>query len=281
MRTTKPPPFDYLRAGSVAEAVRALAGSGDGKILAGGQSLVPLMALRLARPALLVDVNRIAGITGIARSGSSVRIGALTRHRALLEQQEHPLLAEAARWIGHAAIRSRGTVGGSIAHADSAAEIPVVAIALDAIAEVAGPRGSREIPAATLFTGPLQTSLGDDDMITWVRFPVPRRWGFAELSRRHGDFGLVTVVAAEIAGQVRIAVGGTSGVPHRAIDAEESLAGGARTESAISQAADAVASGVTPADDVHATAAYRRALAGELTRRALRQLIGRPAREAA
>jgi aerobic carbon-monoxide dehydrogenase medium subunit len=271
----KPAPFEYLRAASVDEAVRALSDAdGDGKILAGGQSLVPLMALRMARPTLVVDVNRIPGLAGITRTGSSVRIGALTRHRDLVEQRELPLLAEAAAWIGHAAIRSRGTVGGSVAHADPAAEIPVVATALDAIAEVAGPHGVREVPAANLFTGPLQTSLADDEMITWLRLSVPRRWAFAEFSRRHGDFGLVTVVAAQVAGRTRIAVGGAGGVPLRVAEAEDSLAGAALTADAIDRAAAVVAAGVHPMDDVHATAAYRQALAEELTRRALGQLIG-------
>lgn len=274
----KPAPFEYVRAASVDEAVRALAESGgEGRILAGGQSLVPLMALRMARPAMVVDINRIPGIAGITPAGSSLRVGALTRHRALLEQQELPLLAEAATWIGSAAIRSRGTVGGSIAHADPAAEIPVVATALDAIVEVVGPHRSREIPAENLVTGLLQTSLAGDEMITGLRLLIPRRWGFAEFSRRHGDFGLVTVVAAEIADRTRIAVGGAGQVPLRVTEAEDSLAAGPLTADAIDRAAAAVAAGINPIDDVHATAAYRRALAAELTRRALRQVAGKGA----
>jgi carbon-monoxide dehydrogenase medium subunit len=274
----KPAPFDYLLASSVAEAVQALtAADGEGKILAGGQSLAPLMALRMARPSLLVDVNRIPGLGGITRAdASTVRVGVLTRHSALAEQHAHPLLAEAARWIGHTAIRSRGTAGGSVAHADPAAELPVVAAALEAVALVAGPRGSREITAGELFAGPFETTLEEDEMITSLDFPVPDRWGFAELSRRHGDFGLVTVVAAEVAGRVRIAVGGVSGVPYRAAEAEALLADATLTAASINEAARLTAAGISPADDLHATADYRRAMTAEHTRRALLRLRAQP-----
>jgi carbon-monoxide dehydrogenase medium subunit len=274
----KPASFDYLRAASVTEAVQGLAAAdGDAKILAGGQSLVPVMALRMARPSLLIDVNRIPGLTGITRlDGGAVRVGALTRHTALAEQREHPLLAEAARWIGHSAIRSRGTTGGSIAHADPAAELPVVAAALDAAALVTGPRGTRRIAAGELFAGPFETTLEQDEMITALDFPVPSRWGFAELSRRHGDFGLVTVVAAEVGRRVRIAVGGVGGVPHLAREAEALLAGTALTPSAIDEAARLTAAGIDPAEDLHATAAYRRAMTAEHTRRALLRLRDQP-----
>ncbi|MWA01618.1 xanthine dehydrogenase family protein subunit M [Actinomadura sp. LD22] len=273
----KPARFDYLQATSVTEAVGALAAAeGEAKILAGGQSLVPLMALRMGRPSLVVDVNRIPGLGGMAIADGVVRIGALTRHSALSEQRAHPLLAEAARWIGHQAIRSRGTVGGSIAHADPSAELPVVATALDAVALVANPAGRRRIPAADLFAGPFETTLGHDEMIIALDFPVPRRWGFAELSRRHGDFGLVTVAAAEIDGRVRIAVGGVGGVPYRAVDAEARLADVELTPAAFDEAARLTASGIDPADDLHATAAYRRAMTAEHTRRALLRLRERP-----
>jgi carbon-monoxide dehydrogenase medium subunit len=270
----KPAPFDYLRATSVTEAVRALADAdGDGKIIAGGQSLVPVLALRLATPALLVDVNRVPGLATIAVAGSTVRVGALVRHARLVEQSDHPLLAEAAGWIGHTAIRSRGTCGGSIAHADPAAELPVVAVALAATVHVAGPAGTRDCAAGDFFVGPLTTTLADDEMITGVDLPVPSRWGFAELSRRHGDFGLVTVVVAEVEGHWRIAVGGVGGVPCRPAAAEALLAGGAPPQAV----ADAVEADIEPTGDLHGSAAYRRAMAAEFTRRAVATAIGRGA----
>lgn len=268
----KPARFDYLRASGVDEAVRALVeATGDGKIIAGGQSLAPVLALRMARPALLVDVNRIPGLGGITREGASVRLGALVRHSALVEQREHPLLAEAARWIGHTAIRSRGTTGGSIAHADPSAELPVVAAALDAVVHVAGPAGTREIAARDLFVGALETSLAEDEMITSVSLPVPSRWGFAEFSRRHGDFGLVTVVVAEVEERLRIAIGGVGSVPYRPEEAEALLAEGPVTAQRISRAAAATAAGIAPSSDIHASADYRRAMTEEFTRRALAQ----------
>jgi aerobic carbon-monoxide dehydrogenase medium subunit len=264
----KPAPFDYLRAPSVGEAVRALADAdGEAKIIAGGQSLMPVLALRLARPGLLVDINRIPGLSTITPVDGGIQVGALVRHARLAEQAAHPLLAEAARWIGHAAIRSRGTTGGSIAHADPAAELPVVATALDATIHIAGPDGPRAATAAELFAGSLETTLAEDEMITAVDFPVPQRWGFAELSRRHGDFGLVTVVAAEVAGRWRIAIGGVAGVPVRPAEAEHLLTEGAP----IGQVAAAAAAETNPPSDIHAPAGYRRAMTEEFVRRALAQ----------
>jgi carbon-monoxide dehydrogenase medium subunit len=299
----KPPPFDYVRAESVEDAVRALAGAGgDGKIIAGGQSLVPMMALRVARPSVLVDINRIPGLSGISQNGDGgLRVGALARHAALTRQREHPLLAEAASVIGHAAIRSRGTAGGSIAHADPAAELPVVAAALDAVVQVAGPgspAGSgpspgpgsvpgpvRDIAAKELFVGALETALAEDEMITSVTFPFPRRWGFAEFSRRRGDFGLVTVVAAEVDDRIRIAIGGAGGVPYRPAGAEAVLAeappGGPLSPEVIDQAAASAAAEVPASGDLHGSAEFRRAMTAEFTRRALQRLAGAQVRGAA
>lgn len=268
----KPGRFDYLRAGDVDEVVRALAGAdGEGKILAGGQSLVPVLAMRLAQPALLVDVNRVPGLGEIRTGDGVVHVGALVRHRALTEQAAHPLLAEAARWIGHAAIRSRGTVGGSLVHADPAAELPAVAVATGAVAHVTGPGGTRTVTADELFDGALQTSLADDEMLIGLDVPVPARWGFAEFARRHGDFALVTAVACEVDGVVRLVVGGVAGVPFRAAEAEAVLAGGGTPDAA----ADAAAAAVDPAADLHSSAGHRRALVAEMARRALHQLRGR------
>ncbi|MHA6795440.1 FAD binding domain-containing protein [Pseudonocardia bannensis] len=261
-------PFEYVRAGSVAEAVTVLRDTdGEGKILAGGQSLVPILALRMARPAVLVDVNRIPDLDGVARNDGSVRIGALTRHSALVAQTEHPLLAEAARWIGHAAIRTRGTAGGSIAHADPAAELPAVAVGCGATVHVAGPAGERSVPATELFVGALMTGLGEDEMITGLDLPVPARWGFAEFARRHGDFALVTAVVAEIEGEIRVTVGGAAPVPVRASRAEAVLAAGGPA----AEAGRAAAEDLRPTGDLHGSADYRRAIAGEMVRRALAQ----------
>ena len=263
----KAAPFEYVRAGSVDEVVTTLRwADGDGKILAGGQSLVPVLALRMARPAVLVDVNRVPGLVSVAPAGDAVEVGALVRHSHLAEQDEHPLLAEAAGWIGHTAIRTRGTLGGSLAHADPSAELPAVAVALGATVTVVGVDGVRTVDAGDLFTGPLMTSLADDEMITGVRFPRPVRWGFAELARRHGDFALVTAVVA------RRRRGGRGwwsaacpGCRMRLAGAERVLdAGGSADE-----AADAVADEVAPTADLHGTAEYRRAMAVEMVRRAL------------
>jgi carbon-monoxide dehydrogenase medium subunit len=194
----------------------------------------------MARPSVLVDVNRIPGLAGVHLHGDGVvRVGALTRHAALTRQTHHPLLAEAARWIGHTAIRTRGTTGGSIAHADPSAELPVVAVGTGATVTVAGPATTRTVAAEELFEGALMTSLADDEMIVDVRFPVPARWGFAEFTRRHGDFALVAAVVAEVSGQVRIAMGGVGAVPVRATAGEQVLAaGGSAREAAAAAAAD-------------------------------------------
>lgn len=264
----KPAPFDYHRATSVRDAVQALAdAAGDGKIIAGGQSLAPVLALRMARPKVLVDINRIPGLSTIVPVDGAARIGALVRHARLVEQTGHPMLAEAARWIGHTAIRSRGTSGGSIAHADPAAELPVVAAALEATIHIAGPRGTRTSSAAEFCTGALETTLAEDEMVTAVDMPVPQRWGFAEVSRRHGDFGLVTVAAAEVGGRWRIAVGGVGSVPLRVEEAEQLLDAGAPVE----QVAAAAAAATSPSSDIHASADYRRAMTAEFVRRALVQ----------
>jgi len=264
--------FEYVRAISVGETVPVLQqADGQGKILAGGQSLVPVLALRLARPAVLIDINRVPGLGGLHAEGGAVRVGALVRHRALVGQGEHPLLAEAARWIGHAAIRSRGTFGGSLAHADPAAELPVVSVACDADLEVCGPTRTRTVRAVDFFAGALTTDLAESEMLVGARLLIPERWGFAEFARRHGDFALVTVAVTVLEGRPRIVVGGIAGVPLRATAAEELLGddlapSGARLE----QAADATVEGLEPTPDLHGGSDYRRALAREQVLAALR-----------
>ncbi|HVL86072.1 MAG TPA: FAD binding domain-containing protein [Pseudonocardia sp.] len=264
-------PFEYVRAGSVEEAVATLGQAGDeGKVLAGGQSLVPVLALRLARPSVLVDVNRVPGLDGLTPDGEAVRVGALVRHAALAMQPHHPLLAEAARWIGHAAIRTRGTFGGSLAHADPSAELPVVAVATGATVHLSGRQGSRSLDAEDLFDGALVTTLADDELITAADVPVPDRWGFAEFARRHGDFALVTAVVAQVRGTWRIALGGVGPVPVRATAAEAALASGA----AAHDVGAAAAAQLTPTGDLHGSPGYRRGLAAELVRRAVVQATG-------
>ena len=272
----KPAPFDYVVAASADEAVRYLGGVEDktAKIIAGGQSLVPLLALRLARPSLLVDINRIPGLATIERlSKTTVRIGALVTHSMLCEQTDFPLLSEAASWIGHEAIRTRGTIGGSLAHSDPAAELPVVAVAAGMVVEVISPLSRRTISAEDLFVGTLENSLADDEMIVAVEARLPEHWAFAEYARRHGDFGLVTVAAAEVDGKIRIALGGVGNKPLRALESEAFVNDANPLDDRLAEkAARAAASAVTPNGDFHGSASYRGGLVEELVGRVLRQL---------
>lgn len=262
--------FDYLRPASVEEAVSALAESGgEAKVLAGGQSLVPLLALRLARPSLVVDINRVPGLDGIEVRDGEVRFGALVRHARLASQTVHPLLARAAGLIGHPAIRARGTIAGSLAHADPSAELPVCATALGMTLEVSSPSGTREVGAETLYQGALTTSLAESDLVTAVRAPLPERWGLAEFARRPGDFALVLVCAARLASGWRVAAGGVGGVPVRCLQAEAILDAGEPDATRRSKACAAARSEVDPVDDLHGSARYRRALVGELLESAL------------
>lgn len=269
----KPPPFDYLRATTLDEALDALETSdGDGKLLAGGQSLVPLLSLRLAQPALLIDMNNIDELAhppARVFDSPAVRFGALTRHRSLAQQTAHPLVAEGARWIGHTAIRTRGTIGGSLAHADPNAELPAIALACDGQIHTRSLQSSRTIDAADMFDGIFQTALDDNEILTAVDLNVPTRWGFAELARRHGDFGLVLIVVAEIESSWRVVVGGVAPTPIRCIEAEHALAAGASPDDIGRIAAETV----NPHDDLHASADYRRALTRELTRRAAKAAL--------
>lgn len=265
--------FDYVRADSVASCTRSLVeASGDGKILAGGQSLAPVLAMRLSRPSVLVDINRIPGLGAIEQRDEVLSLGALVRHADLVEQKYSPLLAEAARWIGHPAIRSRGTIGGSISHSDPSAEWPVVAAALEAVMTIAGSAGQRQAVATEFFLGALEPDLDPDEMLVGVDMPIPETWGFAELSRRHGDFGLVTVVTALVENRWRIAIGGVGAVPLRAKESETIL-GDRRDDAAVREAARAAAAAVDAGDDIHASKAYRAAMVEEFTYRSLEQAL--------
>ncbi|MGF0313257.1 FAD binding domain-containing protein [Rhodococcus sp. IEGM1428] len=272
----KAAPFDYVRPSSIAEAIDALeSAEGDGKVIAGGQSLVPVMAMRLGRPSILVDINRVPGLHSIETlDENTVRVGALVRHVALTRQTQLPLLAEAAGWIGHSAIRTRGTTGGSIAHADPSAELPVVAVALGAVVHARGPVGPRTITAEDLFVGALETSLCDSEIVTAIDFPIPEVAGFAEFARRHGDFGLVTVAVAQVRGHIRIAIGGVGSIPVRPLEAEAILADSELTDTTLSRAARAASEAITTSSDIHASARYRIAMTEEYTYRALTRAIG-------
>lgn len=283
----KPPPFHYHRAGSVDEAVALLAEYGDeAKVLAGGQSLVPLLNLRLARPAQLIDINRVGELAQIT-NGSGLSIGATVRHRSVehsdVVRRTVPLLADATRLIGHAAIRNRGTVGGSIAHADPAAELPAVLVALDGEIEARSTRGVRTVKAADLFEGFLMTSLAPDELLTAVRLPASAAgtgWSFEEFSRRSGDFAIVGVAATlrldgtKVA-DARVVLTGVGTTPAQAIDAEVMLRGASASDELWKSAAQAAAAPLSPAADIHGSAAYRKHLAAALTERALKEAHAR------
>lgn len=277
----KPGPFVHHAPRSVEEAVAVLAEVGhDGKVLAGGQSLVPVLNMRLASPGHLVDINLVEGLDEVSVSADGVRVGALVRH-AGLERHDgafaaNPLLRQALRHVAHPAIRNRGTTVGSIAHADPAGEMPSVAVLTDAVVEVVSARGHREIAAADFFTGPLETTLEHDELVEAVRFgrfAPGTRTGFTESARRHGDYALAGVaVAVEVdAGAVRSARAAfvsVTPVP-TVLDLTPVLGGLAVGAPVPAELADLVRGHVDPEDDIHATAAYRRMLAAELTRRVL------------
>jgi aerobic carbon-monoxide dehydrogenase medium subunit len=288
----KPPPFEYVAPRTLDEAVEALSDSdGEAKVLAGGQSLIPLLNFRLARPSRLVDLNRIASLAGIRERRGGLSMGAMTRD-AMVERdprtaQRVPLLDEAIRWVGHAAIRSRGTVGGNLAHADPAAELPAVAVCLGAQITAVSPRGTRTLDAEDFFVGYLTTRLQPDEILTEVWWPGIRQnvgQAWMEFARRHGDFALAGVaVSLEVErDQVRdsrIVLTGVAGKPFRAREAETLLVGAGVQERA-SAAADAVRSAIDPDADIHASKEYRTQLAGVLTERAIRLAFSRAINEA-
>lgn len=272
----KPAPFAYRKARSVEEAI-ALLGTREARLLAGGQSLIALLNMRLATPALLVDINGIEGLGGIVLRDGMVEIGALVRHveaeHSPIVAAQAPLIARALPHVGHVAIRNRGTIGGSLALADPAAELPACLLALGGEVEARGPRGTRRIAAEEFFKGLFETALAPDEMLTAVRVPAAgrdTRVGFAELSRRHGDYALVGLAAsARVDGgrlaEVRLAFFGVGATPLRARGAEAALVDG-DVEAAVN------ALDLDPPDDAQATGAVKRHLAGVLLRRVARQL---------
>ncbi|MCY3831167.1 MAG: xanthine dehydrogenase family protein subunit M, partial [Rhodospirillaceae bacterium] len=269
-------------AGSVEEATARLAEYGDdARPIAGGQSLVPMMNFRLVSPAVLVDIRRIAPPDAIEEADGHVRVGALTRHRALetspLVRERFPVLAAAMGHVAHLAIRNRGTIGGSLCHADPAAELPALAVLLDARIHTASCSGERIVEAGSFFEGALWTALEDGEIVTRIDFPLLRPgtgWGFREFARRHGDFALAGAAAtvtgsAGRAVEVRIALFGVGETPVRATAAEALLTGTGLEPDAVAAAVDALRNAIDPDDDLHASAEYRRHLAGVMAERAL------------
>jgi aerobic carbon-monoxide dehydrogenase medium subunit len=279
----KLPPFDYEAPKAVSEAVELLAEYLDrASVLAGGQSLIPLLALRLARPEVLIDINGIDELSGVAAADGWVEIGAMTREYVAEESgtiaDAVPLLAAALPLIGHEAIRSRGTIGGSLAHADPAAELPAVARALDAEFVVRGQSGERVIPAAQWFDGYLMTSRRPDELLLEVRFPAAGPGtgaSFQEVARRHGDFAIVglaasLVLSGGVISDARLAFAGLSDVPVRATAAEDLLAGERPSAELFDEAARRATDGVDPPDDLHGSSDYRKTVAAVVVRRGLR-----------
>lgn len=277
----KPPPFAYARATSVDHAIELLAGAGgEARLLAGGQTLMATLNMRLSAPKLLIDLNRVPSLSGITVKDGTVEIGALTRYveaeRSADIATHAPLIGLALPHIGHAAIRNRGTIGGSIAFADPAAELPACFLALGGVAIIAGQGGTRAVKADDFFKDLFETAIGPQDVLTAIRLPAATaqsRIGFAEFSRRHGDYAIAGLAAtAEAVGgklqNVRLAYFGVGATPLRARRAEAALAAGD-----LDAAVQALATDLDPHDDVQATAATKRHLAGVLLRRVAAQLM--------
>ena len=283
----KPPKFDYHAPTTVEQALELLGRyGGDAKVLAGGQSLMPLLNFRLSRPAALVDLNRIPSLAYVREQDGQVRLGAMTRQRTIefspVVRERVPLLGEATRWVGHLPIRTRGTIGGSIAHADPAAEYPAVLTALEGEVVVRGPKGERVVKAKDLFQTYLTTNLTPDEILVEVRMPaMPAGAGYAleEFARRHGDFAIVGIAAVVVkdgarCALARLATAGAGPVPVRLRAAEEILERDGLTDAAIEAASRRASELVSPDSDIHASADYRRHLTGVLTKRALKRALG-------
>jgi aerobic carbon-monoxide dehydrogenase medium subunit len=279
----KPAPFAYRKARSLDEAVALLGEHADARLLAGGQSLIATLNMRLSAPSLLIDINDLSGLDRIEVKDGMVEIGALVRHveaeRSDIVARYAPLIARAMPHIAHAAIRNRGTLGGSIAFADPAAELPACLLALDGEVEAIGPHGKRTIKARDFFKGLFDTALGPQDVLTAIRVPMATpetRIGFAELARRHGDYAIVGLAASARANgaglaDVRLAYFGVGDTPLRARKAEEALTAGTIDDKRLEEAVAAL--DLEPHDDIQATAAVKKHLAGVMLRRVARQLM--------
>jgi carbon-monoxide dehydrogenase medium subunit len=279
----KLPPFDYACPTTISEAVALLAShDGEAKPLAGGQSLVPMMAFRVASPSLLVDLRKLAELRQIKIADDGVTLGAMVRWRDILEDERlktaHPLLVAAVEHVAHYQIRNRGTVGGSIAHADPAAEMPGIVVTCDAQIAVMGKAGARAIAAGDFFRGPLMTALKADEIITEIRFPAwpaKRRFGFQEFARRRGDFAMAAAALFydDDNGKARNAHVGAIGVadyPLRLPSVEAVINGQKIDDAVIAKAEAAASASVNPTDDIHSSGAYRKALVGVMVERALK-----------
>lgn len=284
----KLPPFEYACPATIDEAVRLLAShDGEAKPLAGGQSLIPMMAFRIAQPSLLVDLRNLPGLKEINIGADGVRLGALVRWRDILDDRRldtaHPLLKEAVSHVAHYQIRNRGTVGGSCAHADPASEMPGVALTCEAEFSVIGKAGARVIKATEFFQGALTTALMPDEIITEIRlpaWPAGRRYAFLEFARRRGDFAMAGIalyydLSGNKAANAHIGVFGVGDCQRRLPRAEAALNGNAIDDALAEKVGEAAAAEVEPQSDIHASAAYRRALTGTLTERALKAAASR------
>jgi CO/xanthine dehydrogenase FAD-binding subunit len=280
----KLPPLEYACPASLSEAVQLLASrGGDARAIAGGQSLMPMLAFRVVAPTLLVDLRKLPELREIRISADGVRLGAMVRWRDIEDDERlataHPLLKAAVAHVAHYQIRNRGTVGGSIAHADPAAELPGLAVTCDAEIAVTGLSGSRTIRAADLFLGALTTALEHDEIITGIRlpaWPAKRRWGFQEFARRRGDFAMAAAAlfydqdAGGKAINAHVGIIGVGDRPRRLGEVEAVLNGRAIDEATMERAAEITSATVDAQEDIHASAAYRRSLAGTMVERALR-----------
>ena len=280
----KPPKFEYHAASSVEHAVALLQQyGGDARALAGGQSLVPMLNFRLAAPKALIDIGRIPALAGVREEAGTIAIGAMTRQRALefstVVQTRLPLLRDALRWVGHLPTRTRGTIGGSLAHADPSAELPMVAAALDAELVAQGPAGRRRIPAAQFFTGMLTTALAADELLVEIRLPAAApgdRVAIEEFSRRPGDFA-IAAIAAVVSGDgksIRFAAAGVGPHAKRLHEAERVLEQAGLNDAGIAAAAAKASETVEPGSDQNASADFRRHLTGVLLTRAVRRAAG-------
>ena len=278
----KPPPFELARPDTLDQALALLAGGdGEARPMAGGQSLVPLLNLRLAAPALLVDLNGVGELAGIRLEGDRLLIGAMTRQKHLLTDplvaQHAPLLERAAPHIGHVQTRSRGTVGGSLAHADPAAELPLVMVALDAELVLCSTRGTRNVPARQFFEDILTTKLQDDELLVEIAVPAApqgTRCAFREFNRRHGDFAMVAAaVQFSPRHHLTAAVGGVGVVPHYCGGLVESIQAPGFDDQRLEELVAAEMSGIAPLADLHASAEYRRHLATVLLGDCLREIL--------
>jgi carbon-monoxide dehydrogenase medium subunit len=286
----KPAPFDYLLARSSAEAIEALARHGDeAKVLAGGQSLVPMLNMRLARPAMIVDINGARELDYLREADGMLAVGALARQRELERwaARHLPVMAEALRLVGHTAIRTRGTVAGNLTHADPASELPALLLCLEGAVVARSNDGERVIPSRELYVAPLTTTLRADELCTEARFMLPPAgagWGFAEVARRHGDFALVGAVSllsrdgGDTVSEARLAFFGAGPTPVRAEAAEAVLKGREPTSARIREAARVASGSLSPDSDLHATAEYRRRVAAVLAERTLSAAWARSSR---